>query len=632
MRCECDLGYKLEPDGFSCKSSDPSLPYVIFSNRNEIRSVDLNSMTVRPLISGLKNTIALDFYHSPSGDMIFWTDVLDDKIYRGSVVHSSLTNIEVVVETGLATAEGLAVDWIGKNIYWVESNLDQIECSKLNGSFRRTLIAGDMESPRAIALDPRFGILFWSDWDTDAPRIESASMSGDHRRVVVRMDRKEAGGAWPNGLTLDYVSLRLYWIDAKSDSIHTSKYDGSDIREILRGHELLTHPFSITLFGNYVYWTDWRTNSVIRANKWNGTEVKVVQRALNQPFDVQMYHPSRQPVTVGNVTITSPCSGPENGGCSHLCLISFNNTFQCQCPHIMKLNSDKKTCVPHEIVLLFSKANEIRGVDLDHPAFNIIPPISLPKVIHASEIDFSAAEKRIYWTDSQMNEVKRANLTGNTIETVIDTLIDHPFGFAIDWISGNMFITSQSSDPSTTASSKIFVCNLRGEFMLDIISTGLYTPKSLAVDPFNGLIYWADHGLDSDSDTDSTVTEKKAYIASSRMDGSDRRVLTDGNSNIHLDKPTSLSLDFHTHRLYWVNVGSATIQYFDILNRTILTVWDDSQHVDAPLEPFALTVYRDDLLFSSQINNATFIMPKNDTSKRRLLRKHSEDVVVSQSV
>lgn len=63
----------------------------------------------------------------------------------------------MVVKTGLATAEGLAVDWIGENLYWVESNLDQIEVARLNGNFRRTLIAGEMESPRAIALDPRFG-------------------------------------------------------------------------------------------------------------------------------------------------------------------------------------------------------------------------------------------------------------------------------------------------------------------------------------------------------------------------------------------------------------------------------------------------------------------------------------------
>lgn len=43
-------------------------------------------MSVKALISGLKNTIALDFFHSPDGDMIFWTDVVDDKIYRGSMI------------------------------------------------------------------------------------------------------------------------------------------------------------------------------------------------------------------------------------------------------------------------------------------------------------------------------------------------------------------------------------------------------------------------------------------------------------------------------------------------------------------------------------------------------------------
>jgi hypothetical protein len=39
----------------------------------------------------------------------------------------------------------------------VESNLDQIEVAKLNGSFRKTLISGQMASPRSIALDPQEG-------------------------------------------------------------------------------------------------------------------------------------------------------------------------------------------------------------------------------------------------------------------------------------------------------------------------------------------------------------------------------------------------------------------------------------------------------------------------------------------
>lgn len=69
----------------------------------------------------------------------------------------ALTSFDVVIQYGLATPEGLAVDWIAGNIYWVESNLDQIEVAKLDGTMRTTLLAGDMEHPRAIALDPRDG-------------------------------------------------------------------------------------------------------------------------------------------------------------------------------------------------------------------------------------------------------------------------------------------------------------------------------------------------------------------------------------------------------------------------------------------------------------------------------------------
>lgn len=57
-------------------------------------------------------------------------------------------------------------------------------------------------------------LLFWTDWDANAPRIERCSMSGQDRSIVVRVDQV-TDGAWPNGLTLDYVLKRIYWIDAR---------------------------------------------------------------------------------------------------------------------------------------------------------------------------------------------------------------------------------------------------------------------------------------------------------------------------------------------------------------------------------------------------------------------------------
>lgn len=121
-----------------------------------------------------------------------------------------------------------------------------------------------MQNLRALALDPNEGLLFWTDWYDKNPRIETATMSGNKRKVLFQIKSKVVGGGWPNGLSCDYILKRLYWIDAKSDSVHSINYDGSDERQILRDPIHLAHPFSITIFENYFYFTDWRTKNLYK--------------------------------------------------------------------------------------------------------------------------------------------------------------------------------------------------------------------------------------------------------------------------------------------------------------------------------------------------------------------------------
>lgn len=71
--------------------------------------------------------------------------------------------------------------------------LDEIEVAKFDGSSRKTLIAGKMESPRSIVVDPRDRVIFWSDWDLQQPRIESASMSGEDRIIIYNLTNKDGG-------------------------------------------------------------------------------------------------------------------------------------------------------------------------------------------------------------------------------------------------------------------------------------------------------------------------------------------------------------------------------------------------------------------------------------------------------
>ncbi|XP_050691158.1 prolow-density lipoprotein receptor-related protein 1-like isoform X1 [Eriocheir sinensis] len=602
-KCTCVDGYQIEPDHFTCKSTESAIPSIIFSNRHELLSISLNSnqgMGVKALISSLNNTIALDFFHSKEGDAIFWTDVVDDKIYKGTLLSGVLTNIEVVVQTGLGTAEGLAVDWMGENLYWVESNLDQIEVAKLNGSYRRILVTSHMENPRAISLDPRVGMIFWTDWEKGNARIESCSMSGEGRRVVFRVSEVEGGG-WPNGLTLDYALRRIYWIDAKSHSVHTALYDGSDHRQIVAKHQLLSHPFAISLFGNYVYWTDWKTNSVIKANKFHGTEVEDIQRTITQPFDIQILHPSRQPRDGPN-----PCK-ENNGGCSHLCLLSFNGTRQCNCPHIMGLGPDDKTCIRNEKILLFSRESEIRGVDLNKPMQDIIPRIPSPRVKHASAIDFDAKTKRIYWVDSKLNKVMRVSLTGAPIETVVDGVLSSPSGFGIDYVSGNFFVTSLGSPK------QISVATLDGEFLIPFITQNLSQPLSLAVDTYHTRIFWSDIG------------EQDGVFMANMVGGDllNRTKLSSPKMNPFHAHPTSLSYDPKDRLLYWINSGNHSIQYIDVTSfssqrpEAILLLKPDNASVGD--KPEALVVYQDSV-YVADGSGIIYKMDKTTGSKVEVLR------------
>lgn len=62
-----------------------------------------------------------------------------------------------MAKDGLAVSDGIAVDWVAKNLYFVDSSAKRIFVCRLNGSFLLLLITTDLASPRGIAVDPRDG-------------------------------------------------------------------------------------------------------------------------------------------------------------------------------------------------------------------------------------------------------------------------------------------------------------------------------------------------------------------------------------------------------------------------------------------------------------------------------------------
>lgn len=64
---------------------------------------------------------------------------------------------QVTLVDSLHSPEGLAVDWVHKNIYWTDSGNKTISVATGDGRKRKVLIATELSEPRAIVVDPHHG-------------------------------------------------------------------------------------------------------------------------------------------------------------------------------------------------------------------------------------------------------------------------------------------------------------------------------------------------------------------------------------------------------------------------------------------------------------------------------------------
>lgn len=89
---------------------------------------------------------------------------------------------------------------------------------------------------------------------------------------------------WPNGLALDRPADRLYWNDAKLSTIESIHLDGTKRKIILTE---LPHPYGLVIVGSHVYWTDWDTQSIHRAEKSNGSDRTLIRKNLQGLMDIR---------------------------------------------------------------------------------------------------------------------------------------------------------------------------------------------------------------------------------------------------------------------------------------------------------------------------------------------------------
>ncbi|XP_048718299.2 low-density lipoprotein receptor-related protein 8 isoform X3 [Caretta caretta] len=243
-KCECYEGYEMDTLSKNCKAVGKS-PHLIFTNRHEVRKIDLVKRDYSRIIPMLKNVVALDV--EVATNRIYWCDLFYRKIYSAYIDKASDTAEQVIlIDSQLNSPEGLAMDWIHKNIYWTDSGNKTISVATADGSKRTTLFSTDLSEPRAIAVDPTRGYMYWSDWG-DKAKLEKSGLNGMDRQVLVT-DNIE----WPNGITLDLLNQRLYWVDSKLHLLSSIDFSGGNRKVLISSADDLSHPFGVAVFERYL--------------------------------------------------------------------------------------------------------------------------------------------------------------------------------------------------------------------------------------------------------------------------------------------------------------------------------------------------------------------------------------------
>jgi sugar lactone lactonase YvrE len=106
---------------------------------------------------------------------------------------------------------------------------------------------------------------------------------------------------WPNGLAIDRPAGRLYWNDAKRKTIESSNLSGQDRRVVVKN---IPHPYGLVIVGTHMYWTDWQTKALHRADKTNGTDNTIIRGKLDGLMDVRSVQVRLTKTDLKNVTLT----------------------------------------------------------------------------------------------------------------------------------------------------------------------------------------------------------------------------------------------------------------------------------------------------------------------------------------
>ncbi|UYV74241.1 LRP1B, partial [Cordylochernes scorpioides] len=468
-------------------------PTLLFSSSTHIQHVHLNGSLVTPRSSvEMEDSYAVDFNHRNS------------------------------------SACWIALDWISGNWYFLDDTQEIIYLCNQTLEVCLVIVDVALSKPRGIALDPVAGLMFFSEWGNTPPHIQRARLDGSERTRLV-----EHKIVYPCGLTLDYPSEMVYWVDTYLDNVERVDYNGQNRHTVAHGAPLKIL-YGISVFEQYFYLTSWHGNSILSIHKYNQSDISSFMLNFTRPFTVHVYHRQRQPLP----DQAHPCS-INNGLCQHICVPFYKNKVpvaHCLCKAGSKLVGDGN-CVAakqsHFVAYTRGRPGSLKGISLGLPSQEVMVPVV--GLNRPTALAFDAATQYLYYSDVQRFVIERQRVDGYGRELFLDKGLNNCEGLAVDWMGRNLYWSDEAL--LTISVARLDNSTIRRT----LISGNMTHPRALVVDPKRGQLYWCQWALEPGSPGSFGCIER-AY-----MDGSHREVFV--SKNLHW--PNGITIDYAAKKLYW---------------------------------------------------------------------------------
>ncbi|XP_050406907.1 low-density lipoprotein receptor-related protein 1B isoform X2 [Patella vulgata] len=577
--CNCIEGYDLEPDYHTCKAKGEE-PILFYSTRTSITRLNLRSRDTslfRSDLSGVSG-IATD----SKSKTVFWSSNYDKKVYKSRVEGRVLYRKLTVISVGLVSPVGLGYDWIGENLYIIDTGRSEIIVCKPDGD-SCTVILSNLTSPTSIVVDSHNRNLYFTETGSKV-RINKSWLDGRNNEpfVTVKLGR-------PTCLVVDYTVNRLYWADTIWNRIERIDLDGKN-RHIVLAHEV-HNPSLLVIFEDTMMWSDSLKHTVMSGNKFMSRDIKHLVRSVPATTAAAILHTSLQTQgRLGNSCLLEKCS--------HMCLLSNTQKgYSCACPQGYQLMEDQRTCerkVSTKILLVAQKSDILQfsldyigsepfttlSTDDEGDLFSLgYDPIS-HHVIHSTLNKYD--EPVICQTALESNRARHDH------DVIASGDIKKVASLAVDWVARNVFWVD--SEKKTLEVARLD----RKVRAVLLTSTQLHEPRALALHPQQGTLFISDWG-------------EVVCINKCDMDGKNCYHLITRN----LGNPNSLTVDENTGRLYWTDARLGEIVSVTVDGEKRIT------HTVSTEEPLSLTI-ADNIIYWSDWKTDS-IHTLNLTSKEKKL-------------